>query len=116
MIRIEGIKLNGRKVPRSQLLSVWRMISKEPFPRIEAFLLDDKDFEYILKLNRCRDDEIREILEWGRILSVKGTDACVFNPEDCSDVDYFILIRKNPYHKMKDILNHELSHIAAGDL
>jgi hypothetical protein len=35
---------------------------------------------------------------------------------ESTDVDYLILIRRNPYHNLEDVLQHELSHIAEGDL
>jgi len=83
---------------------------------VKAFQLKDEDFEYVLRLRKCRDDEKREMLEWGRVLSTRGTDACVFNANEGTDVDYVILIRDNPYHDPQKILEHELVHIAEGDL
>lgn len=59
---------------------------------------------------------MREIMEWGRVLSTKGTDACVFNAEEADGVDYIILVRKTPYHILDEIILHELGHIARGDL
>jgi hypothetical protein len=49
-------------------------------------------------------------------LSTKGTDACVFEADEGEDADYIILVRKNSYHSLDDIIIHELSHIARGDL
>ncbi len=54
--------------------------------------------------------------EWGRVLTTRGTDACVLTANEPADVDYIILIRKNPYHSLREIIRHELSHIAKGDL
>jgi len=54
--------------------------------------------------------------EWGRVLSTKGTDACVFKTNEYVDMDYVILVRENPYHKLDEILKHELTHISRGDL
>ena len=116
MIKIEGLHVKGKSFSRKQLLSIWKRLSEEPFPKVKAFLLDDTDFDRVLEMRRCGDDEIREIEEWGRILSLKGTDACVFNPEGSSDFDYVVLVRQNPYHEIDQILEHELSHIVRGDL
>jgi hypothetical protein len=75
----------------------------------------------VMQLRKCREDEMRELREWGRVLSVRGTDACVFSDGESAgvesvDVDYVILVRENPYHSQREILEHELSHIARGDL
>jgi hypothetical protein len=37
-------------------------------------------------------------------------------PDEFADFDYIILIRENPYHRFGEVLKHELSHIARGDL
>jgi hypothetical protein len=52
----------------------------------------------------------------GKLLSTKGTDACVFNGEENDDAEYIILVSENPYHSLDEIIVHELSHIARGDL
>jgi hypothetical protein len=116
MITIEGVKVKAKMITREKAFSLWKTLTRKPFPRIAAFQLNDADFDYAIKLRKCRDDERREIKEWGRVLSAKGTDACVFNCEEFPDVDYIILIRENPYHGLEEILEHELSHIARGDL
>jgi len=113
---LEGLRIRGDVIPGKRLVSLWNRLTTQPFPKVAAFQLEEHDFERILQLRRCREDEIREVQEWGRLLSVKGTDACVLNAEGFIDLDYVILIRKNPYHALVEILVHELSHIANGDL
>ena len=116
LITLEGIKVKAESIPRKQLVSIWKTLTRQPFPRVRAFQLADDDFEHILHFRKCREDERREMEEWGRVLSTKGTDACVFNAEENADVDYIILIRENLYHSAREVLEHELSHIARGDL
>jgi hypothetical protein len=116
MITIEGINVKAKTISRNRIIAIWKMLTKKPFPKVGAFLLEDNDFDHIIKLSKCRDDERREIAEWGRVLTTKGTDACVFNADESADVDYVILIRANPYHSFREVLKHELSHIARGDL
>jgi len=116
MITIEGIEVKATTIPKEQLVSIWKTLTKKPFPRVKAFRLEDTDFDRLLQLRRCRDDVSRELEEWGRMLSTRGTDACVFNADESSDVDYIIVIRKSPYHAFEEVLEHELSHIARGDL
>jgi hypothetical protein len=60
--------------------------------------------------------DLRDIEEWGRLLSIKGTDACVFNADETQDAEYIILVREKSYHSLEEIILHELSHIAKGDL
>lgn len=105
-----------KHIPKMQLIKAWRTLSRKPFPKVKAFRLSDTDFNRALQNRRCLEDELREIEEWGRILSTKGTDACIFNAEDTDDVDYIILVRKNSYHTLDEILVHELAHITRGDL
>ena len=112
----EGIRVKGELIPRNRLVSIWNALTTKPFPKVTAFQLKERDFEHIIRLRRCREDEIRELQEWGRLLSVKGTDACVLNAEGFVGLDYVILIRQNPYHALNKILEHELSHIVKGDL
>ena len=116
MITIKGTNFKARTIPRNTIKSAWNLLSKEPFPKMAAFQLKDDDFDLVMKLTKCDDDERREIEEWGRVLSTRGTDACVYNADESADVDYVILIRENPYHRLSEVLKHELSHIARGDL
>lgn len=116
VITIEGAKVKAKMIPRKKIISIWKTLTKKPFPKVSAFQLQDSDFDYAIELTKCREDERREMEEWGRVLSSKGTDACVYNAHESADVDYVILIRENPYHSFAEILEHELSHIARGDL
>ena len=116
IITIEGIKFKTKTIPRRRLVSLWKELTERPFPRVAAFQMGDSDFDHTIELRKCRDDARREMREWGRVLSTRGTDACVFNSCGGTDVDYVILVRKNPYHDFGEILKHELSHIARGDL
>lgn len=116
MITIERVKFKAKAIPRRLLASVWMTLTDESFPKVKAFQLEDLDFDRAMKLRRCREDERRELLEWGRVLPIGGTDACVFNADEVRGVDYVILIRKSHYHDFKEVLKHELSHIVRGDL
>jgi len=116
MVLVEGLDLQVEQIPRKQLAAAWKTISKKPFPHVKALRLSDDDFNHVLQHRRCLEDDLREIEEWGRVLSTKGTDACIFNAEDTDDADYIILVRKNPYHNLEEIIVHELGHIARGDL
>jgi hypothetical protein len=116
MVELEGLQMKVEHIPRKQLATAWKTLSRKPMPKVKALRLNDEDFNRVLKQRRCVEDECREIEEWGRILSTKGTDACVFNAEDTEDADYIILVRENPYHSLDEILVHELAHIARGDL
>ena len=116
MITIEGVKVNAKAIPKKQLASIWKTLSSKAFPRVKAFQLDDGDFDRVMALRKCWADVGREMIEWGRVLSTRGTDACVFSAEEFADVDYVILIRTSHYHGFEEILEHELSHIARGDL
>jgi hypothetical protein len=116
MITVEGIKLKTTLVPKKQLLSIWKTLTTTAFPRVKAFQLSDGDFDRVIRLKRCEEDEQRELEEWNTILTTEGTDACVFNADGTSGLDFMILIRENHYHALEEILKHELSHIAKGDL
>lgn len=113
---IEGIDMQVERIPKRQLAAAWQTLSKKPFPKVKMLRLNDDDFNHVLQHRHCLEDDLREIEEWGRVLSTKGTDACIFNAEDTDDADYIILVRKNPYHNLEEIIVHELGHIARGDL
>ena len=116
MITIEGIKVKAKTIPKEILISTWKTLTNEPFPKVKAFQLNDNDFNRVIQLRRCEEDEIREMEEWGRVLTTRGTDACVLSANEPAGVDYIILIRKSPYHSLREIIRHELFHIARGDL
>jgi hypothetical protein len=103
-------------ISKKQLIAAWRTLSRNPLPKVKALRLSDADFNHVLQHKRCPEDDLREIVEWGRILSTKGTDACIFNSEDTENEDYIILVRQNPHHTIDEILVHELAHIVRGDL
>ena len=113
---VRGVRVRGKTIPNMRLVSIWNKLTNKPFPLVVAFQLEDLDFDRLLKLRSCREDERREMLEWGRVLSAGGTDGCVFNVDEHVDVDYVILVRKHSYHQLDEILMHELMHIARGDL
>jgi hypothetical protein len=113
---VEGLQMNAKSIPKKQLAAAWKTLSTKPLPKVKALKVSDDDFNHVLEHRRCLEDDFREIEEWGRVLSTKGTDACVFNGEETDGADYIILIRENPYHSLDEIIVHELSHIARGDL
>ena len=116
MVLVEGFKLKAKQISKKQLVSTWKKLTDRPFPKIKALMVSDDDFDHVMRQRNCLEDDLREMEEWGRILSTKGTDACVFNAEQAADADYIILVRQNPYHSLEEIIQHELSHIARGDL
>ncbi|HLC00839.1 MAG TPA: hypothetical protein VJL33_05945 [Candidatus Bathyarchaeia archaeon] len=116
MITIEGINVRAKTIPKRQLVSAWRKLTSELFPRVKAIQLKDDDFDRIIRLKRCKEDELRELEEWNSILTTEGTDACIFNAEEKSGFDFMILVRENPYHNLDNIIEHELLHIIRGDL
>ena len=116
LIAIEGIRVKAKAIPQRQLISIWRRLTSKPFPRVKAFQLKDDAFDRIICLRRCEEDELRELEEWNTFLTTKGTDACVFNAEEASGFDFMILIREKHYHDLERIIEHELAHIARGDL
>ncbi len=116
MVTIEGIKVNAKTIPKRQLLAEWKTFTDQPFPKVKAFQLKDEDFDRVMRLRRCKEDEVREVIEWSRVLTAKGTDACVFNADESAGLEYIILIREKPYHTIQEIIKHELAHVAGGDL
>ncbi len=116
MVYVEGIQMDAKRIHEKKLEKAWKTLSSKPLPKIKALKLSDDDFDHILQHRHCIEDDFREIEEWGRILSTKGTDACVFNADEADDAEYVILVRENPYHNLDEIIVHELSHIARGDL
>jgi hypothetical protein len=116
MVMVEGVEMKARCIHVNKLVKAWKTLSSKPLPKIKALRLRDEDFNSIIEQRRCLEDDLREIEEWGRLLSTRGTDACVFNACENEDVQYFILVRENPFHSIEEIILHELSHIARGDL
>ncbi len=117
MVLVEGMQMNAKRITEKQLEKAWAILSTKPLPKVKALTLSDEDFNHVIDVRRCPEDDMREIEEWGRILSTKGTDACVFNADQTTEgADFIILVRQTPYHSLEEILVHELAHIARGDL
>jgi hypothetical protein len=116
MFLVEELEMKSEIIPKRQLEKAWKTLSDRPFPKVKMLQLSDDDFTHTLQNRRCLEDDIREIEEWGRVLSTKSTDACIFNAEDTDDAEFIILVRENPYHSLEEIILHELAHIARGDL
>jgi len=116
MITVEGINVRAKTIPKRQLILAWQKLTSKPIPKIKAFQLKDDDFDRVIRLRRCEEDEQRELEEWNTILTTKGTDACVFNAEENLGFDFMILVRENHYHTLNRIIEHELLHIIKGDL
>jgi hypothetical protein len=115
-ITVEGIKVKAKTIPNKQLVLAWKRLTDKPFPKVKAFQLNDEDFDRVIRLKRCEEDELRELKEWGRVLTTEGTDACVFNAVEFADLEHVILVREKHYHSLGEILKHELLHIARGEL
>jgi hypothetical protein len=116
MVMVEGMEIKAKRIHGKKLVKAWKTLSSKPLPKIKALKLRDEDFNCVIEQRRCLEDDLREIEEWGRVLSTKGTDACVFNACENEDAQYIILVRENPFHQIDEIIIHELSHIARGDL
>ena len=116
MVLVEGIKIKTERISKRSLTSAWKTLSNKPLPKVKAFRLSDNDFNQFLQHRHCAEDDLCELEEWGKLLSTKGMDARVFNGEENDDAEYMILVRENPYHSLDEIIVHELSHIARGDL
>jgi len=117
MVMVKGVEMKAKRIHGSKLIKAWKTLSSKPMPKIKALRLSDENFDIAIKQRRCFEDDLREIEEWGTVLSTKGTDACVFNSNDEeADAQYIILIREKTFHRMDEIILHELSHIARGDL
>jgi hypothetical protein len=113
---VEGLEMQAHRIPKRQLVESWKTLSRKPLPNVKALQLSDADFNHVLVHRRCLEDDLREIQEWGRVLTMRGTDACIFSGEESDGADYVILVRQNPYHALREIIAHELAHIARGDL
>ncbi len=116
MVMVEGMDVKAKRIHGNKIVKAWKTLSSKPLPKIKALRLSDKDFNSVIKQRRCFEDDMREIEEWGRTLSTKGTDACVFNARENEEAQYIILVREKPFHQIDEIILHELTHIARGDL
>ena len=108
--------MDAKRIGEKKLAKAWKTLTSKSLPKIKALKLSDGDFGQVIQHRRCIEDNFREIEEWGKVLPTKGTDACVFNADEAEDADYVILVRENPHHSLDEIIVHELSHIARGDL
>jgi len=116
VVYVEGFQMDAKRIHEKKLAKAWKTLSNKPLPKIKALKISNEDFNHIIQQRHCIEDDFREVEEWGRLLSTKGTDACVFNADETDNADYVILVRENPYHTLDEIIVHELSHIARGEL
>ncbi len=116
IVTVEGQEMKSKRIHQNKLVKAWKTLSRKPIPRIKALRLSDDDFNEVINQRRCFEDNLREIEEWGSVLSTKGTDACVFKASEKEGGEYVILVREKPFHAIDEIIMHELSHIASGDI
>jgi hypothetical protein len=116
VVSVEGIEMKCERIPKRQLVNAWKTLSRTPLPKIKALKLSDKDFNHVLEHRQCPENSLLEIEEWGKVLSTKGTDSCVFSGDETDNAEYILLVRQKPYHSLHKIIVHELWHIARGDL
>jgi len=116
MVLVKEKKIKAKRIDEKHLVKTWKTLSRKPLPKIKALKLRDEDFNYVIEHRRCLEDDLREIDEWGGILSPAATDACVFNADETEEAEYIIVVRENPFHSLDEIIFHELSHIAKCDL
>jgi hypothetical protein len=62
MVIIEGIKVKARIIPKKKLISIWKMLTIKPFPKVKAFQLENSDFDLVVRMTKSIDDERREII------------------------------------------------------
>jgi hypothetical protein len=111
-VLLEGIKIKAKRIPKKQLVAACKALSDKPFPKVNPLRLSDEDFNRLIEHRRCPEDNLREVEEWERLLSTRGTDAWVLMLRKRERRDYILLIRKNPYHSLDEILRYELTQIA----
>ena len=60
MVKISGIDVTARVIPKSQMVLAWKELTRKPFPRVKAYRLTDEDFDRVIRLRRCEEDLERE--------------------------------------------------------
>ena len=62
VIAIEGSMVEAKAFPQRRLFSIWKKGGK-PFSKVKAFQLKDADFNRVISMRKCREDELRELKE-----------------------------------------------------
>ena len=103
-----------KKVSKKKMKKIWKNITSKPFPSIDAYILENKEFKRImLLLQESSAVVVQDVFEYGKTLDPIGSEAVVFCP-DCSK--YLILIKRESLCILKENLKHELEHIAKGEV
>ena len=72
MVLVEGLKLKAKRIPKKQLMAMWKTLTDKPFPKIKALILNDNDFNHVIEHRHCPEDALRELQEWGRLFQPKA--------------------------------------------
>jgi uncharacterized protein (DUF2344 family) len=99
-----------KKVSKKKMKKIWKDITSKPFPSIDAYILENKEYErIILLLQESSAVVVQDMFEYGKTLDPVSSEAVVFRPV-CSK--YLILIKRESRCTLKENLEHELEHIA----
>jgi hypothetical protein len=107
-----------RTITKDRLSEIWNKIETvKPMPMIEAFALDQNEFERVLYYFHNTGAKMEGSLwEHGRILTPDETEAFYFPLWMCkTKTEFLILIREREAEDEVDSLIHELTHIANKD-
>ena len=98
---------SAKVIPNKVLKTVWKKVSKKPFPEINAYSLTDKAFLLAVKLlqkkNGVTDTRVEE---YGVDFDNRLIDACTFEFEG----HMIVFVKESA--PLQDTLEHELRHVA----
>ena len=102
-----------KKVSKKKMKKIWKTLTSKPFPPVDAYILENKEYERImLLLQESSAVVVQDVFEYGKTSDPISAEAVVFPA--CSK--FLILIKRESRCTLKENLEHELDHIAKGEV
>ena len=115
-MREERFTFVGKKISKKKVLNVWKTVTDKPFPfgKIKLYLLKNEEFYRVLNiLKKSPNLEDQRIWEYGEKGMDQEIEAVVFGG---GENDYWVFVKKDGKLTLEENLNHELRHIAKGEV
>ena len=93
---------------------MWGQITQKPFPSVEAYILDSKEYERVMMiLKESPNIVVLDRYEYGERVDLIDSNAVVFHTVSPENL---VLIREEGSKPIKERLRHELEHMAHGEV
>jgi len=102
-----------KQVSKKRMKKVWKSITDSPFPSVDAYVLEDEEYERVMSTLRKSIVAVQDQFEYGEMKDPLESEAVVLR---IISPEFLILIKKDSAFTLRENLKHELEHIDKGEV